>query len=349
MPGAASLPSGEIVLYDNNVQNPIGGEPGMMRRLVVLFLLLAVAAPTAMAQSWPAKSVRMVVLFPPGGGVDLTARALGRKLGDIWGQPVVVENKPGAGATIGANTVATSPEDGYTLLLTNNALAISAGLYSTLPYDALKDLRPVSTVLATPFVFVVPATERFPNLGALLREAKQQPGELTYASTGIGSGPQLAMVLLTQMTGTEMRHVPYKGGGQAIPDLVAGRVEAFLTTPLAAMPHVQAGKLRALGVTSAARMKQFGDIPTLAEAGVPGYEVETWYMVLGPAKLAPSVAQKLHQDIVVALKDPSVRKVLEGEGATLLGTSPKEASELLAADIARWSAVIQKAGVKPTD
>src|SRR5262245_10265205 len=182
-----------------------------MFRRIGLLVLLAALAPSAIAQGWPAKPVRVVVPFAPGGGVDLTARALGKKLGDLWGQAVVVENKPGAGATIGANTVATSPEDGYTLLLTNNALAISAGLYKGLPYDAQKDLRPVSTVLATPFVFVVPATAQFPNLGALLREAKQKPGELAYASTGIGSGPHLAMVVFTQMTGTELRHVPYKG------------------------------------------------------------------------------------------------------------------------------------------
>ena len=323
----------------------------MKYRLFKLALGIAavLALSGALAQQYPSKPVRMIVAFPPGGGVDLTGRVLAKKLGEIWGQPVVVENKPGATATIGANAVVLGGEDGYTLLVTNNALAISAGLYATLPYDPLKDLKPISTVLATPFVLVVPADAKAANLGEFLQAVKAKPGNVSYASTGIGSGPHLAMIVLMQMSGISMNHVPYKGGGQAIPDVIAGRVQAFLTTPLAAMPHVQAGKLRALGVTSAERMKEFPAIPTIAEAGVPGYDVQTWYMVLAAGKAPDAVVRKVHDDIVTALKDPAVQKPLQGDGATLIGSTPAQARELLARDLERWKKVITQAGVKPTD
>src|SRR5262245_48553118 len=237
----------------------------MLRALA--FSLAVLAFPLeALAQAWPARPVRLVVPFPPGGGVDLTGRVLGKKLGELWGQPVVVENRPGAAATIGANVVATAPADGYTLLLTNNALSISAGLYSNLPYNTLKDLRAVPTVLSTPFACVFPGERKAANVAEFLRAANAKPDGISYASTGIGSGPHLAMVLLQQMTGSRMNHVPYKGGGQALTDLIAGRVQALMTTPLAAMPHVQAGKIRALGVSGSARVAQFPNLPTLAES-----------------------------------------------------------------------------------
>ena len=322
----------------------------MLRALAcALFLSFAVVQPQALAQPWPAKPVRLVVPFPPGGGVDLTGRVLGKRLGEIWAQPVVVENRPGAAATIGANVVATAPADGYTLLLTNNALSISAGLYPTLPYDTLKDLRAVSTVLSTPFVFVVPAAEKAKDVGEFIRAAQAKPDGMSYASTGIGSGPHLAMVLLQQMTGTRMNHIPYKGGGQALTDLIAGRVQALLTTPLAAMPHVQAGKVRALGVSGSTRMAQFPNLPTLAESGVPGYGVETWYMVLAPARTPQDLVERMQKDIAAAVKDPAVVKSMETEGATLIGSTPAQAQELVARDIARWTEVIKKAGITPAD
>jgi tripartite-type tricarboxylate transporter receptor subunit TctC len=320
-----------------------------MRKLVLGFVLTCLSLQSVAQQPWPAKPVRLVAPFGTGGGVDLVARALGRRLSESWGQSVVVENRPGAAATIGANIVATAAPDGHTLLFTNNALAISAGLYPNLPYNTATDLTPISTVISTPFVFTVPASMKASSIAEFLSLAKSTPTPLTYSSSGIGSGPHLAMVLFTQTTGISLNHIPYKSVGLSIPDIIAGRIDSVLTTPLAAMPHVRTGKLRVLGVSSAARVPELPGVPTLIEAGIPGFDVETWYMALGPGKLPAALARKIQHDIADALKDPAVARVLEGDGATLVGSTPAQATELLARDIARWSKVIQQAGVKPSE
>jgi tripartite-type tricarboxylate transporter receptor subunit TctC len=306
-----------------------------MRSVVLGFISALLSLQCVAQQPWPAKPVRLVAPFGTGGGVDLVARALGRRLSETWGQAVVVENRPGAAATIGANIVATAAPDGHTLLFTNNALAISAGLYPNLPYNTATDLMPISTVISTPFVFTVPASMKASGIAEFLSVAK--------------STPHLAMVLFTQTTGISLNHIPYKSVGLSIPDLIAGRIDAVLTTPLAAMPHVRTGKLRVLGVSSSARVPELPGVPTLIEAGIQGFDVETWYMLLGPGKLPATLAQKIRQDIAVALKDPAVARVLEGDGATLVGSTPAQAADLLARDIARWSKVIQQAGVKPSE
>jgi tripartite-type tricarboxylate transporter receptor subunit TctC len=318
-------------------------------RNFALGLALACLSLQSAAQPWPAKPVRLVVPFGTGGGVDLVSRALSKRLSEGWGQAIVVENRPGAAATIGANIVATAAPDGHTLLLTNNALAISAGLYPNLPYNAATDLKPISTVISTPFVFTVPASLKASSIAEFLSLAKSSAAPLTYSSSGIGSGPHLAMVLFTQSTGINLNHIPFKSVGLSIPDLIAGRIDAVLTTPLAAMPHVRSGKLRVLGVSSAARVPELAGVPTLIEAGIPGFDVETWYMVLGPAKLPAALAQKIQQDIAEALKDAAIARVMEGDGATLVGSTPALAAELLSRDIARWSKVIKEAGVKPSE
>lgn len=316
-------------------------------RSFMIGVALACLSLQCFSQSWPAKPVRLVVPFGTGGGVDLVSRALGKRLGESWGHAVVIENRPGAAATIGANIVATAAPDGYTLLFTNNALAISAGLYSNLPYSAMTDLKPISTVISTPFVFTVPASMKASSVADFLSIAKSAPTPLTYASSGIGSGPHLAMVLFAQTTGVSLNHIPFKSVGLSIPDIIAGRIDAVLTTPLAAMPHVRTGKLRVLGVSSAARVPELPGVPTLIEAGVPGFDVATWYMVLGPGKLPAALAQKIQHDIAEALKDPAVARVLEGDGAALIGSTPVQAADLLVQDIARWTKVIREAGVKP--
>jgi tripartite-type tricarboxylate transporter receptor subunit TctC len=274
---------------------------------------------------------------------------LGQKLTEAWHQQVVADNRTGAGTTIGTEIVARAAPDGYTLLLTNNALAISSGLYPKLNYDAGKNLQPVMEVLRAPFVLVVSAASSAKTTKELIALAKAKPGELALANTGIGSGPHLAGVLFASMTGTTLNYIPYKGGGPAIQDLIAGRVQALITTPLAAVPHVQTGRLRLLGVTSAKRAPALPDVPTLAESGVAGYEVTTWYMLLAPAGTPPAILAKINRDAKAGLQQPDAVRVLGSEGAELVLGTVADATDLLRRDLARWAKVIKEANVKPDD
>jgi len=297
-------------------------------------------------QPYPTKPVRLVAPFPPGGGVDATSRVLALKLTDAWRQQVIVDNRSGAGTTLGTEIAARAAPDGYTLLLTNNALAISAGLYTQLRYNTGKDLLPIMEILRQPFVLVVPAAAGAKTLKELIASAKAKPGAIALANTGIGSGPHLAGVLLANMAGVSFNYIPYKGGGPAIQDLIAGRVQALITTPLAAMPHVQTGRLRALGVTSGKRSPTLPDLATLAESGVVGYDVSTWYMLLAPVGTPAAVVAKVHADASTVLKQPDAIKILASEGAEMVLSSPKEAAALLVAELERWAKTIKAANVK---
>jgi len=303
-------------------------------------------ANAVLAQSYPARPVRLVAPFPPGGGVDATSRVLAQKLTDAWRQQVIVDNRSGAGTTLGTEIVARAVPDGYTLLLTNNALAISAGLYTQLRYNTGKDLLPVMEILRQPFVLVVPSAAGAKTLKELIASAKAKPGAIALANTGIGSGPHLAGVLLANMAGVSFNYIPYKGGGPAIQDLIAGRVQALITTPLAAMPHVQTGRLRALGVTSGKRSPTLPDLATLAESGITGYDVSTWYMLLVPTGTPANVVSKVHTDASAVLKQPDAVKILASEGAEMVLSSPKEAAALLASELERWAKTIKSANVK---
>lgn len=318
-------------------------------RRVVALVIAAAASSVSHAQTYPTRPVRMVVPFAPGGGVDATARVLSQRFTEMWGQQVIPDNRPGAGANIGTDIAAHAAPDGHTLLVTNNAIAIGAGLYEKLSYNALRDLQPISEVLRTPFVLVVAASSPAKTVTDLVNLAKAKPGEIALANTGIGSGPHLAGVLFASMTGTRLNYIPYKGGGPAIQDLAAGRVQALLTTTLAAMPHVQAGRLRALGVTSPARWPSLPDLPTINESGVPGYDVLTWYMLLAPAKTPAAIIARLQADTATAIRHPLAQKVLAGEGGQLIGGTSAEATALLKRETALWSKVIKEAGIKATD
>ncbi|HWI14656.1 MAG TPA: tripartite tricarboxylate transporter substrate binding protein, partial [Burkholderiales bacterium] len=326
-----------------------GGNMRLLRKGVIATAIAATLAPAAHAQPYPTKPVRMVVPFAPGGGVDATARVLSQRFTEMWHQQVIPDNRPGAGANIGAEIAAHAAPDGYTLLVTNNAIAISAGLYEKLGYNALRDLRPISEVLRTPFVLVVSVKSPARTVGDLVKMAKAKPGEVALANTGIGSGPHLAGVLFAMVTKTELNHIPYKGGGPAMQDLAAGRVNALFTTTLAAMPHVQAGRLRALGVTSPARWPALPDMPTISESGVPGYDVMTWYMLLAPARTPASIVAKLQADTATAVRHPLAEKVLGGEGGELVGGSSVDAAAVLKRETALWTKVIKEAGIKPGD
>jgi tripartite-type tricarboxylate transporter receptor subunit TctC len=318
-------------------------------RLSLTAWILALVANASLAQEYPSRPVRLVVPFPPGGGVDATARVLGQKLTEAWRQQFVTDNRTGAGTTIGTEIVARAAADGYTLLLTNNALAISAGLYPHLKYDTGRDFLPIMEVLHAPFVLVIPAASTAKTTTDLIALAKARPGELALANTGVGSGPHLAGVLFAITTGTTLNHIPYKGGGPAIQDLIAGRVQLLFTTPLAAMPHVQTGRLRALGVTSAKRAPTLPDLPTLAESGVAGYDVSTWYMLLAPARLPAAIVAKINRDAANGLRQPDAVRILGSEGAELVLGTPAQAADLLKRELVRWSRVIKAANVKPDD
>ncbi len=316
---------------------------------IIIGVLLAAVSCSAVAQiTYPTKPVRLVVPFPPGGGVDATARILAPRLTAAWRQQLIIDNRSGAGTTIGTEIAAKAAADGYTLLLTNNALAISAGLYPKLRYDTGKDLLPISEVLRQPFVLVVPASG-FKTVKELIAAAQAKPGALALANTGIGSGPHLAGVLLGSMIRAQFNHIPYKGGGPAIQDLIGGRVQALITTPLAAMPHVQGGRLRALGVTSGKRSPALPDLPTLAESGVTGYDVSTWYMLLAPAGTPKAIIDNVHAATVAALRQPEAAKILASDGAELVLGTPAEATALLKNELTRWAATIKEANVKPED
>jgi tripartite-type tricarboxylate transporter receptor subunit TctC len=316
---------------------------------IVIGVLLAAVSCFALAQTtYPTKPVRLVVPFPPGGGVDATARILGSRLTAAWRQQLIIDNRSGAGTTIGTEIAAKAAADGYTLLLTNNALAISAGLYPKLRYDTGKDLLPISEVLRQPFVLVVPASG-YKTVRELIAAAQAKPGALALANTGIGSGPHLAGVLLGSMIRAQFNHIPYKGGGPAIQDLIGGRVQALITTPLAAMPHVQGGRLRALGVTSGKRSPALPELPTLAESGVTGYDVSTWYMLLAPAGTPKAIIEAVHAATLAALRQPDAAKILASDGAELVLGTPAEATALLKNELTRWAATIREANVKAED
>jgi tripartite-type tricarboxylate transporter receptor subunit TctC len=317
--------------------------------LALAFITAASVCVGAQPETYPTKPVRLVVPFPPGGGVDATGRVVALKLTNAWRQQVVVDNRTGAATTIGNEIVARSARDGYTLLVTNNALAISAGLYPQLKYDTAKDFLPIMEVLRSPFVLVVSATTGAKTTKELIAQAKAKPGELALANTGIGSGPHLAGVLFGIMAGASFNHIPYKGGGPAMQDLMGNRVQLLFTTPIAAMPHVQTGRLRALGVTSAKRAATLPDLPTIAESAVPGYEATTWYMLLGPAGLPAPVVAKISRDAAEGLRQPDAVKVLGSEGAEMVVGTPAEANQLLQSELVRWAKVIKQANVKPDD
>ena len=320
-----------------------------MTRVVkfVAGLLLTLAAGISYAQNYPAKSIRIVVPWPPGGGTDLVARTVAQKMHETLGQSAIVDNRAGANGIIGADLVAKAPADGYTVLITIASHTINPTLYSKLPYDTLGDLAPVSLLAEYPFVITVHPSVPAKTIKELIAFAKSHPGQLSYASSGNGSGPHLGMELFKSMAGIDMVHVPYKGAGQAMTDLVSGQVQVFLNNFLAGMAMIKAGKLRALAVTSAKRSPVAPELPTVAEAGVPGYVVTGWYGMFVPAATPAPVVATLHSGAVKAIKSKEVSDRLSNEAAVIVGSTPREFGEFLKAEIGKWAAVIRKANIRP--
>lgn len=317
-------------------------------RLLLAGALLLPAAATVLAQdAYPAKSIRIIVAYPPGGGTDIVGRMVAQKLTENLGHTVVVDNRGGATGNIGTEIAARAAPDGYTLLMGNVAPnAINVSLFAKIPYDPVKDFEPVSLVALTPNIVLVHPSLPVRTVKDLIALAKAKPGTLNYSSAGIGSSSHLAPELFAILTGIKMVHVPYKGGGPGLVDLLSGQMQLMMTTMPAAMPHVKSGKVRAIAVTSARRSPSLPELPTVAEAGVKGYEVSTWYGVLAPARTPKGIVTRLHGEIVKILAAAETRDKLLAQGFEPVGSTPDEFGVYIQSEIAKWGKVIKAAGIK---
>ena len=305
---------------------------------------LAFVAGVAPAQSYPSKPIRMIVASAPGGGTDLAARVVAQKLAVALGQPVIIDNRAGAAGNIAADIAAKSQPDGYTLIMVSASHAINATLYRKLPYDTLKDFAPVSQVTGSAYVFAVNPSLPVQSFTEFITLAKARKGKLSYASSGNGQAGHLAMELLKTLAGFEALHVPYKGGGPAMLNLIAGQVDAFISSPPAAVPQVKAGKVRALAVTSLKRSDLLPDVPTIAESGFPQYEVNGWNGLLAPAGTPAVIVNRLQSEVAAALKQPDVRERMASNGLDAVGSTPAQYSALIQAEIGKWAKVVKQSG-----
>ena len=328
----------------------------MQRRLLCALaalpavLGLGALAPAAHAQTpeanWPSKPIRWIVPFPPGGAMDAIARTLGEKAARTLGQPFVIENRPGAGGNIGADFVAKSPADGYTLMITSIGMATNKPLYRKLSYDPIKDFAPVGVLAVVPNILVTNATQpQIKSVADVVAAAKAAPGKLTYASAGNGTSIHLAGEVFTSLAGVDMLHIPYKGSGPAVSDLLGGQVNYMFDSITSARPHIQSGKLRALAVTTARRSTSMPDVPTMEEAGIKGYEVSPWFAAFVPAGTPPAIVKKLNQTFVAAMKQPDVIERFQAIGAEVVGSTPEEAARHLQTESQRWTRLINERGI----
>jgi len=305
-------------------------------------------AADACAADFPVKPIRFVVPFAPGGGGDIVCRQVAQHLTERLGESVVVDNRGGAGGNVGTDIVAKSPADGYTLLMANVApMAINASLYRKLPYDPARDFAPVTLLASFPNVLVVHPAVAAKNLGELIALAKAKPGLLTYASAGSGSTTHLAAELLRTQAAIDLIHVPYKGGGAALIDLLAGHVTLYFGSMPAALPYVRAGRLRALAVTSLARSAAEPDIPSVAEAGFPGFEAVTWIGLVAPAGTPAGVVARLNAEVVRIMQLPVMRERMAGLGAEPLTNTPAEFAGYIRSEIVKWARVVKESGITP--
>ncbi|RPI44531.1 MAG: tripartite tricarboxylate transporter substrate binding protein [Betaproteobacteria bacterium] len=317
-----------------------------MRRYIVTVCALALSAGAACAQDYPTKPVRMLVGFPPGGPTDLTARLAAQHLSEALGQQVIVDNRPGAGGTVSMTSLTQAPPDGYTLALgSNGEMAISPNLRPNLAYDPVKSVAPISRIGASQLVLVVHPSLPVKTVKALIALAKARPGAVNFASAGVGSTAQLASELLKHTAAIDIVHIPYKGAGPALTELMGGQVQMLITGFSGAAPHVKAGRLRALGVTGAKRMVAMPELPTIGET-VPGYEVTSWYGIVAPAGTPQAVVGRLHRELAAMTKKPEIAARLVSLGIEPEGSSPEEFAAQIRTEIAKWAKVIKLAGVK---
>jgi tripartite-type tricarboxylate transporter receptor subunit TctC len=316
---------------------------------LVAFAVLALSSSIAGAQAWPTKPLRIVVPYPPGGANDIVARALQPALAASLGQPVVIENRGGGATQIGTEAVARATPDGTTFLLTNIAFGANPSLFAKLPYDTTKDLAPITLISTVPLVLVVHPSVPAKSAAEFIALARSKPGSIHYASAGNGSANHLSMEMFRAAGGIDVVHVPYKGFGPAMTDLLGGQVSSAFATTLASLPQVKAGKLRALGISSAKRSAVAPDVPTIAESGLPGFDVNEWQMLLAPAGTAPGVIDRMQQEVANALRQDDVKTRMTELGATPVGSTTPEAHAFLKSELARWADVAKRVGIKPQD
>jgi tripartite-type tricarboxylate transporter receptor subunit TctC len=306
----------------------------------------AFASGVAYAQAYPTRSIRLVVPYVPGGGVDFVGRLVAQKLADAWGSAVFVENKPGGGTNIGSEFVARSAPDGYTLLVAGVPNSANMALYQKLPYDTVKDFAPVILIDTAPNILAVHPSVPAKSVKELIALAKVKRGALTYASAGIGSSNHLSGELFRTMAGIDIVHIPYKGGGAAITDLLAGQVSMYFGTTPSTLPFVQSGKLRALGVTTAKRTVAAPDLPTIAEAGLPGYEQSAWHGLLAPAGTPDAVVAKLNAEVNRLVRSPDAVERFKVQGFEVIGGSPADFAAFIRQDVAKYAKLVKTAGIR---
>jgi tripartite-type tricarboxylate transporter receptor subunit TctC len=310
-------------------------------------LVIALLAPLqAAAQAWPSRPVKLVVPYPPGGPTDIVARVVAERLQAQTGQPFLVDNRPGAGGNLGADAVAKAPADGYTLLVATTAHAINKSLFKNLTYDVQRDFAPVSLLTQGPLVLVVHPEFPAKNVAELIAMAKAKPRSVSFASSGNGQSTHLAAELFASMAHAPMTHVPYKGSAPALNDLIAGQVPLMFDTMLSAMPHVKAGKLRALAITGEKRSPAAPDVPTIAESGLPGYQAYAWNGLLAPAATPAAVVQRLSEELKTALANPAVQEKFAAQGFAATWTSPADAGHFVKNEVDKWARTVQQSGAK---
>ena len=321
----------------------------MRRRRALAVLLASIAVPgRVLAQAWPGRPVRLIVPFPPGGSTDILGRSIAQKLQEALGQPFVVENKGGAGGSIGATEAARAPPDGYTLLMGHiGTLAVNPSLYPDLAYDPMRSFAPVTLIARVPNVLVVNPGVPANDVRQLIALAKSKPGALRYASGGNGSAAHLAMEYFKLRTQTDIGHIPYRGTSPAVVDVIAGQVEIIMTGVPAVIEHVKAGKLRALGVSSRMPVASMPGVPTIAASGVPDFEAIQWYGIVAPTRTPPAVIALLNAEIGRALQTPALKSRLDAEGAEAAPTTPEAFGALIADEIARWKPVVEQSRMRP--
>jgi tripartite-type tricarboxylate transporter receptor subunit TctC len=332
----------------------------MTRRAVFLALCFAIAtamhgalaqgvaqgSPVAVTQQYPVKPVRMIVPLAPGGGSDIVGRIVALELGALWGQSVVVDNRPGAGSVVGTAMVVKSPADGYTLLVSSSSLAISPALYKNLDFDVQRDLAAVTLLASQPSILAVQASVPATSVKELIALAKAQPGTLKYGSAGTGSATHLGSELLKYAAGIDLLHIPYRSAGQATASLLAGETQILLTNMASVLPHVKSGRIRVLGISSFKRSALAPDVPTIAESGLAGFEYATWYGMLAPAGTPKPLVDRLQADTAKVIGTPHGRERLTAQGLEVYGSTPEEFRRYLSAEIKKWSKVVQAARLR---
>ncbi len=307
---------------------------------------LALAQPALAQPAWPTRFVRLVVPFTPGGGIDSVARIVGARLSEVWGQQVVVENKPGAGGNIASEFVARAEPDGHTLYITAAGLVVNQYLFASINYDPAVDFAPVTLICLFPNLMIVPSSSPFRSVGELIAFAKANPGKLTFGTPGHGSSPHMAGELFKHLAGVDLTHVPYRGASPALTDLIAGRTDMSFAVMASGLPLAQNGQVRALAITAATRAQAAPDIPTIAEAGVPGYNSSSWFAFVAPSKTPTAVIQKIQADTVAVLAEPAIKERLDKLGLTIVGSTSAELAAHLKVEKERWEPVIKRANIK---